>query len=71
MRKTSYVAKPDKGYKIAWHFEGPLGKALCGRMNSNATVDISMVNCKLCLNKMLERGIIDETTYNELRNSGE
>lgn len=71
MRKTKYVAKPDKGYTMTWHFESPLGNAICARMSNNVTSNIKFVTCLRCLAKMRERNIIDETTYNELRNSGE
>jgi hypothetical protein len=71
MRKISYVANLDKGYKTAWHFEGPLGNVMCARMGSNVTSNIKFVTCLRCLIKMREQGIIDEATYNELRNSGE
>jgi hypothetical protein len=66
MGKRSYHAKLAKGWKHSWHYDGPLGNALCGRSSGLSTNDITIVNCKLCLDKMLKERIINEETYTKL-----
>lgn len=69
MRKTSYVAKAKKGWKMSWHYDGPLGKAICGRPSSYSTSVVNRVNCKKCLEIMRKENIINEETYIELINN--
>ena len=69
-RKSSYFARPDKGWKLSWHYDGPLGRAMCGR-SGNSTENINLVDCKECLKRMLKGGIIDEATYQSLRDRSE
>ena len=64
MRKVNYTAKELQPWAVSMHYDGPLGKAICGRSSKQSTDKIELVNCKLCLDKMLKGKIIDEETYN-------
>jgi hypothetical protein len=52
--------------RSVWHYEKADGTTYCGtvRCGLNFTQNVKYVNCKSCLSKMREDGIIDERDNN-------